>query len=657
MMKLGNLLCAGVAALAIQYATAEDTIVLVSQPGEVIGGGATIRLSSAAGVITVAYPVTNQSRGVIVNYTDAASRWMLVFAPVAGQPLVVGNYENAQYFPIASAIRPVIQVTGNGLGCTSKGRFTVREIEYLPSGELSRLAIDFEHHCAGTSPLLTGTVRFNSTLGPIAPQPVAIAGAGFGTDPGTNVTLDGSRSYDADGQIVSYSWRQVSGAAAVLSNPDGAIARFTAPEVPVGGAVLVYELTVTDDSALIGTDRISILVRNALDPRNRLYVDAGPVTRVVEVGEYSFDENDGAFTAGPIGGLATENIAIRFDGDDLDWLAWFGAPMPASLAPGLYIGAARTAFRGPGVPGIDVSSSEGCNQTTGRFRILELAYAMDGSVTQFAADFLQRCENNGGPLYGSVRFNSAVPVQSLDVDRDGIPDALEEALGLDPVTADNDVFASSRLFAMQQYRDFFHREIDPTGLAFWMAAIDAGSITRAQMVKSLVGSDEFGVRIGTIARLYFSAFERFPDVGGLAYWSQVYSSNVPLASIAQAFAQSAEFQARYGALNERGYMTQLYQNVLGRAPDQAGLDYWTGQLESFSLSRGQVLEAFSQSPEFALGVGNEVLVTMLYIAVLQRTPDPAGFAYWVGQLDSGMSPEVAVAAFLAVPEYRGRFLR
>jgi hypothetical protein len=34
-------------------------------------------------------------------------------------------------------------------------------------------------------------------------------------------------------------------------------------------------------------------------------------------------------------------------------------------------------------------------------------------------------------------------------------------------------------------------------------------------------------------------------------------------------AQSPEFQARYGALNNAAFVQQLYQNVLGRAGDPA----------------------------------------------------------------------------------------
>ncbi len=45
------------------------------------------------------------------------------------------------------------------------------------------------------------------------------------------------------------------------------------------------------------------------------------------------------------------------------------------------------------------------------------------------------------------------------------------------------------------------------------------------------------------------------------------------------------------------FATALYQNVLGRAPDSSGLDYWTNQLNSGLQDRADVLMGFANSPE------------------------------------------------------------
>jgi serine protease len=71
---------------------------------------------------------------------------------------------------------------------------------------------------------------------------------------GSTVTLDGTRSADADGDIVAYQWTQVSGPAVALSGAGSATAAFTAP----AQGTLVFELTVTDSDGLTGTTRVTV---------------------------------------------------------------------------------------------------------------------------------------------------------------------------------------------------------------------------------------------------------------------------------------------------------------------------------------------------------------------------------------------------------------
>jgi hypothetical protein len=90
--------------------------------------------------------------------------------------------------------------------------------------------------------------------------PVAEAGADQTVDEGSAVTLDATNSYDYDGTIVSYLWKQIGGIAVTLSNPMVATPRFTAPVVNWKGNLLTFELTVTDDGGLQSTDTCSVAV-------------------------------------------------------------------------------------------------------------------------------------------------------------------------------------------------------------------------------------------------------------------------------------------------------------------------------------------------------------------------------------------------------------
>jgi hypothetical protein len=67
--------------------------------------------------------------------------------------------------------------------------------------------------------------------------------------------------------------------------------------------------------------------------------------------------------------------------------------------------------------------------------------------------------------------------------------------------------------------------------------------------------------------------------------------------VAVSFVNSPEFQQRYGAPSNTQFVELLYQNVLDRAPDGAGLANWTNALDH-GLSRADALADFSSSPEF-----------------------------------------------------------
>ncbi|MCB1920250.1 MAG: SUMF1/EgtB/PvdO family nonheme iron enzyme [Candidatus Competibacteraceae bacterium] len=119
----------------------------------------------------------------------------------------------------------------------------------------------------------------------------------------------------------------------------------------------------------------------------------------------------------------------------------------------------------------------------------------------------------------------------------------------------------------------------------------------------------------TIAWFYAAAFSRSPlpnstlpdygDITGLTFWTDVYldggagfeqfQGNVN--AIADFFVTSDEFQAKYPAsLTNEQFVTALYENMLGRSPDLAGLDYWVSRLDAGD-SRGTVLANFANTLE------------------------------------------------------------
>ena len=88
-----------------------------------------------------------------------------------------------------------------------------------------------------------------------------------------------------------------------------------------------------------------------------------------------------------------------------------------------------------------------------------------------------------------------------------------------------------------------------------------------------------------------------PDLAGLGFQMKALDDGLGLAQLAGNFISSPEFSSRYGSLDNTAFVTQLYANVLHRAPDAAGLTYYTSNLASGASTRADVVVGFSESPE------------------------------------------------------------
>ena len=245
----------------------------------------------------------------------------------------------------------------------------------------------------------------------------------------------------------------------------------------------------------------------------------------------------------------------------------------------------------------------------------------------------------------------------IDTDGDGIPDDIEPYEGTSPLVKDNDIFVNANLFVKQQYRDFFGREVDPAGYAYWTSVIGAGQVSRVTFAQLLLTGDEVAARFAPIARLYFAFFRRYPDLPGLKGWEEYFSAGMPIEQISEGFVQSVEFQQTYGNKTNAEFMQLVYRNILDRQPDPVGYTYWLAELDSGRRTRGNVMVGFTESAEYKAASRNEVLLTMAYAAFLRRTPDAAGFSSWLAALDSGTTTiDSLVATFMNTVEYHDRFV-
>lgn len=67
------------------------------------------------------------------------------------------------------------------------------------------------------------------------------------------VQLDGSKSYDPDGQITDYNWRQLTGKQSIIKNPHSVITTTI-----IGKGDYSWELTVTDNQGAKDKDTTKI---------------------------------------------------------------------------------------------------------------------------------------------------------------------------------------------------------------------------------------------------------------------------------------------------------------------------------------------------------------------------------------------------------------
>ena len=205
--------------------------------------------------------------------------------------------------------------------------------------------------------------------------------------------------------------------------------------------------------------------------------------------------------------------------------------------------------------------------------------------------------------------------------------------------------AASTADIARLYRELLGREVDPTGLAVNKgASIDT-------IRKSILASDEYkkkiagasapvagspGVGADVITQLYRELLGRAPDPTGLAA-----NQGASAETIRQSILSSPEYQARAGAGAPGGGIANIYQEMLGRAPDPTGIAANVGQSDEV------IRQSIAASPEYQAQNPNIGGIEALYQELLGRAPDPTGIA-----ANRNASEEEIRQSILNSPEYQ-----
>ena len=103
-----------------------------------------------------------------------------------------------------------------------------------------------------------------------------------------------------------------------------------------------------------------------------------------------------------------------------------------------------------------------------------------------------------------------------------------------------------------------------------------------------------------------------------------------------------------------GFTKMLYDNILGRVPDDEGLNNWVTALNN-GMTPGKVVFNLVFSEELKSKISSassEEFVTFLYKNVLDRNPDSEGYNGWLSAMKNGMSKENVLLHFIEGDEFK-----
>jgi uncharacterized protein YkwD len=286
--------------------------------------------------------------------------------------------------------------------------------------------------------------------------------------------------------------------------------------------------------------------------------------------------------------------------------------------------------------GLGVLNGGGAGKSTGPVLVTE--------------DFGSQTNPGNANLVGAVfTGTSADPFYSLS--GEGTAQVTSNGMANVTITAVSSANPSTSLTATTTAAGGYQLQL-PAGT--YTVTFSGGSLT-ANMVKTVtVGAENVLLNINAaqqtplptnseantkyVTAVYQDVLGRAPDPNGLAYWVQQLDAGAPISSVAAAIGHSAEYYANF-------VIQPDYVNLLGRAADAAGVQYWTTQMLN-GLTDQQLAAQLVASDEFYANAGGTTLgwIDAVYKLLLGRAADSAGESYWNNQLTSLLNTESAESA-------------
>ncbi|QOY92914.1 DUF4347 domain-containing protein [Massilia sp. UMI-21] len=162
---------------------------------------------------------------------------------------------------------------------------------------------------------------------------------------------------------------------------------------------------------------------------------------------------------------------------------------------------------------------------------------------------------------------------------------------------------------------------------------------------------------GSIERLYEAVLGRDADTAGVDAWLAAVGKGASLLDVAADMLASGEAQLQAGG--DADFVTALYSRSLERSVDAGGLQYWTDALAAGTVSRAGLTLLVAESAEklakpvsLDIEVGDTDIGTLvrLYATLFDRAPDSAGINHWLSLSEAGVSLDRIADHFLASDE-------
>ncbi len=206
----------------------------------------------------------------------------------------------------------------------------------------------------------------------------------------------------------------------------------------------------------------------------------------------------------------------------------------------------------------------------------------------------------------------------------------------------NDARRTDVAFAEALFTDFLGRSAT-MGQLDTIAAPLAYGVPRRHLVVGLAYSDAWVGEL--IDRYYRATLGRVADAEGKRFWTEAIRGGRAPADVAAAFFSSDEYYARSGG-TDRDWVRALYRALLGRDAQRSEVDRWAAVLTH--TPRTHVAADVYQSVE-----SRRLRIRELYELLLGRAPDGAGLAHWTDELADGHDVRLAIE-LASSDEYVGR---